>query len=120
VTEAGEAAAPRPRRAALALALAAVVLSFVPFVGLAVAVTAVVRLSRQVRRGAATRGALSIALLGAVLSAAYTAGYVACAPSQESPGERRTWREFDRLFGPESPSGAGNPQGNPGSPPPAP
>lgn len=108
----------RPRRAPLAWALAAVALSFLPFVGVAVAAAALVLVGRDRRAGRTGAGVLAIAVLGAVLSAGYTAGYVACAPSRETADERRTWREFDRLFEPVSPQDRGNAQGN-SQPPPA-
>jgi hypothetical protein len=109
----------RPRLG-LGLALAAVALSFVPFLGVGVAAAALLRAGRDRRRGLVGGGALGIAVLGALLSSGYTAGYVACAPSGESPTQLRTWREFDRLFTPASPQGPGNVQGNPASPAPGP
>ena len=108
------------RRWTLVLALLGIVLSIVPFLGLALASTALVLAVRGLRAGTSPRGTVGIAVLGLLLSAACTAGYVACAPSQETPEEGRTWREFDRLFAPETPGGAGNPQGNPRVPRPAP
>jgi hypothetical protein len=111
---------PRRRPWALGLALAAVALSFVPFLGVAVAAAALIRAGRDRRAGHAGGGAVAIAVLGTLLSSGYTAGYVACAPSGESPAERRTWREFDRLFAPSSPQEPGNVQGNPAPEPPGP
>ena len=97
-----------PRRRPLALALAAVALSFLPFLGLALAAVALVVAARERRRAGAALGAVPVAVLGTVLSAGFTAGYVACAPSRETPSERRTWEEFDRRFAPGSIQPSGN------------
>lgn len=114
--EAGAGAAGRWATVALVLGAAAVVVSWVPILGLVLGLAAVglgVAARRTARRHGAlagpvrvrTRRALGVGLFGLLLGLGFTVAWKACTPSVETPAERQDWEDFERAF--EAPGGTG-------------
>ena len=94
---------------ALVLAGAGLLASWVPFVGLLLALSGVVAAVLARRQG--QKGHLGVASFALVLAAGYTTAWVGCTAAEETPEERRAFEGFDDAFEPgaELPPGAGDP-----------
>lgn len=109
----------RKAAVALALAVAAVLASWIPVAGpvLGAAAVALAAMARRSARRAGglgrrvrvrSRRALGVGAFGLLLGLAFTVAWRACAPSVETPEERRVREEFLRAFEPPAaPGGAG-------------
>ncbi|WP_373048489.1 hypothetical protein [Vulgatibacter sp.] len=103
----------------LAVALLAVLLAWVPGLGLLLSLAALGMGIWGLRHHARPRSsswAVAFAVVGILLGGTFTGLYVFLAPARETPEERETWEAFDRLFSepegsPVAPGGAG---GQPG------
>lgn len=86
----------------MALAGLGILLSWIPWIGLALALTALVW-CLWIRRRARVAWATGLAIYGILLGALFTGIFVAFPPTRESGAERERRQAFDRLF--EAPGG---------------
>ncbi|AKU90535.1 hypothetical protein [Vulgatibacter incomptus] len=94
-------------RLALSVAGVGLVLSWVPWLGLALSAVGLAR-AYHTRRRARIGLAMGIAVYGLVLGAVFTYLFLAFRPSEETPVERTRWDAFERLFHPDSGGSAGS------------
>lgn len=94
---------------ALALAMAAVLASWIPWLGLGLGAAALGLAFWARRAGRRTGGlpegtrirsrrALGVGAFGFLLGLGFTVAFRACAPSQETPAEEKSWEEFEKSF----------------------
>lgn len=120
--EAGPGSTGRKATVALILGVAAVIVSWVPILGLALG-AAGLALAVQARRAARRSGALGdpvrtrlrralgVAGFGFLLGLGFTVAWRACTPSVETPAEKEDWDTFEKAF--EVPGGGGGGTGAP-------